>query len=137
MDFDLDDLDEEYVKAPIEERGGNVPDGQYVAKVDSAILKESKQGNRMLAWDLVIHEGPYKGRHLFRNNMLETAENLKWLKNDLHSIGIELVSIKLLPSRLSDIVGLVLKVTAKAKGENQNVYLNGRSDATGADDIPF
>lgn len=135
--MDLDDLDDDYVKAPIEERGADVPDGTYEARIDSAILKFSKTQKRMLTWELVITDGAYKGRRLFRNNMLESPENLKWLKTDLHSCGLTLERLTLLEANLPRLIGVVLKVTAKTKGENQNVYINGRPAGVSDEGLPF
>ena len=116
----------------------DLPDGKYLCRVDQLELKESKSGKPMLAWQLVVIDGKHKGRKLFRNSMLVTEENLKYLKKDLLSCGLELDRISDLPGELNSLLDIEIQVTAKTKGEHQNVWIDKRVGiGDGPDEVPF
>jgi hypothetical protein len=134
--FDLSDLQGMYQEAkPAEVSGGDIPPGTYQAKVDKVELALSQQGNRMLKWQLRILSGQYAGRCEFRQNMLETPQNMEYLKRDLDICGIALQDICELPGILGDLLDVCLEIKVVVKGENRNVYLNKRLtlDVAGAD----
>lgn len=140
------DWDDEYEKAPIEERGSEIPDGSYRAQIKEVIRKDSKNsGKPMLAWKLTVVDGPFKKRMLFRNSMLpDRAESdeynkdrLKYLKMDLHTCGVTMAKYSDLEHKLQDLIGVTLDVTVKSKGTNTNVYLNKIASPETADDLPF
>jgi len=39
-----------------------LPDGDYVARVERVELKQSKSGKPMMEWEFVVHDGQYTGR---------------------------------------------------------------------------
>jgi hypothetical protein len=80
----------------------------------------------MLKWTLKILAPTHAGRLLWRNNVMASKENIKWLKNDLHTCGLELEKLSELPERLNDLLDLTLEVTKRTRGENENIYLNRR-----------
>lgn len=126
MAMDLSHLDEAYRRAEVEDRD-EVPDGRYQTKIDKVEIRESKRtGNRFLSWTLKILGPNHRGRLLFRNNMLESEDNMKWLKGDLQTCGLQLGKLSELPQRLHELLDVQLEVVAKTKGENQNVYLQKR-----------
>jgi hypothetical protein len=120
-----------------------VPDGSYQVNTEKAELKRSKDaGNLMLTTTLKILGPTHAGRLLFRRNMLQTAENLSWLKTDLAKYGIRLGKLSELPDRLRDLLDVRLNVKVVTKGEFQNVYLQSAIDGTSVpsdrcDDAPF
>lgn len=97
-----------------------VPDGRYDVRVASATLGWSRKGDRMLTYDLVVLSGPHADRHIFKNSVFTDA-SMPVLKGDLRKLGLELVRISDLPSRLGGLAGLTLTVTKKTKGEYANV----------------
>ena len=125
-EFDLAQWDEEFEAAPIEENEFEpIPDGKYQVNVESVELTKAKRsGNPMLKWTLRIIAPHHVGRLLWRNNVLFTPENIKWLKNDLHKCGLDLKSLRDLPRRLDEILDIKLEIQKKTKGENENVYIN-------------
>lgn len=133
----FDDLEGTYAETPVEDKKDfdPVPDGKYQARITKAWLahsgeKSKNPGARMLRWELTIIGPKFAGRKLFRNNMIETPENVKWLKTDLHTCGLVLGSLRELPARVTDMVDVCVEVQVKHQGVsasgqvNQAVYLN-------------
>jgi len=134
---DLAQLDEVYTEVEPAERKelDDVPPGHYQAFVDRAYLDRAKTSRRLLLkWELVIAVGELKGRRLFRNNMVETPDNLRWLKADLQTAGVTLRKLSDLPLQLEPLLGVLLDVTVSVKGTGDqaftNVYLNKRVERT-------
>lgn len=129
--INLTNLNDMFAAAkPIE--GDDVPDGKYTARVERVELKNSQQGNPMLAWELRITGGDCDNRMLFRNNMLVTEQNLAWLKTDLGRCGMELAKLSDLEDRLGELLDITLEVTKKTKGEYSNVNFVKRVGDAGA-----
>jgi len=145
--FDLSQWEEVYKDAPVEREGhDDVPDGNYQVRVARVEMTESKNGNPMLAWELDIINGAHAGRKLWRNNVIASAENVKYLKVDLHTAGLTLQKLSDLNDErnLRPLIGVTLEVTKKTKGGNKNVYINRRIALTSAlraaatmEDVPF
>jgi Protein of unknown function (DUF669) len=129
---ELEVHNQSYEKIEVEEQYSKIPEGQYLARVDKIEFKESQQTETKpsqiyLRWQLNIIEGEFTNRKLFRNNMLKTEENLKWLKTDLVKCGIVLDKFSDLTTRYVELLDLELDVYVKPKGDNVNVYINGLS----------
>jgi hypothetical protein len=144
FDFDLSRFDDDYAAAPVERENDPIPDGKYQVSIHKVELARSRQTDQpMLKWQLKIIAPKYVGRLIFRNNMLASAENIKWLKQDLFTCGLELAKLSELPDRLTDLLDVGLEVTVKTKGEYSNVFLNRRLDMATAsaaaemDMLPF
>jgi hypothetical protein len=146
-DIDLSHFDEEFSAAPVEDREfDDVPDGKYQVSVDRVELTKAKtSGNPLLKWTLRILGPRYAGRLLWRNNVLISPENIRWLKQDLHVCGLDLVRLSALRDHLNELLDVQLEVTKKTKGDNANIYFNRRlaMDELGAgadgggDDVAF
>jgi hypothetical protein len=80
----------------------------------------------MLKWTLRILAPKFRGRLLWRNNVMATRENIKWLKTDLHTCGLDLEKLSELPDNLDKLPGVKIEVTKRTRGENENVYFNRR-----------
>ena len=100
----------------------------------------------MLKWTLRILAPTHKGRLLWRNNVMASNENIKWLKQDLYTCGLQLQKLSDLPGYLEQLLNIKLEVTKRTRGENENIYFNRRivmADDAGApgaamdDMIPF
>jgi hypothetical protein len=95
--------------------------------VDRVELTTAKtSGNPMLKWHLRILAPRCEGRMLWRNNVMATRENIRWLKNDLHVCGLDLQKLSDLPAHLDQLLDVKLEVTKRAKGDSENVYFNRR-----------
>lgn len=151
---DLSQFDDAFTDAPVEEKEFDaVPDGKYQVNVDKVEITTAKtSGNPMLKWTLKILAPSSRGRLLWRNNVMATRENIKWLKNDLHVCGLDLQKLSDLPANLERLLDVKLEVTKRTKGDNENVYFNrrivtddaatgaapaGSAQAAGKDDVPF
>ena len=127
--IDLSEFDDEFDAAVPDEKKdfAPIPDGKYQASITNAEIKRAQSGKAMLKTTLQIMGWTYARRLLFRNNMLATAENMKWLKTDLATCGITLPKLSDLPKYLDHLIGTQLEITVKNKDEkNQSVYLNKR-----------
>lgn len=134
-DIDLSQFDDDYESAEVEDREFEpVPDGKYQTRVQSVELTRAKSsGNPMLKWTIKILAPTHAGRLLWRNNVMASKENIKWLKNDLHVCGIELEKLSDLPNRLEELLDLTLEITKRTRGENENIYLNRRIEIDAGD----
>ena len=127
-DLDLAQFDDDFAEAPVEEREfEDIPDGKYQVNVEKVELTRAQSsGNPMLKWTLKILGPRFAGRLLWRNSVMASKENLKWLKTDLHTCGLEIEKLSDLPTRLGDLLDVKLEVTKRTKGESENIYLNRR-----------
>jgi hypothetical protein len=127
-DLDLAQFDDDFSEAPVEEREfEEIPDGKYQVNVEKVELTRAQSsGNPMLKWTLKILGPRFAGRLLWRNSVMASKENLKWLKTDLHTCGLDIEKLSELPSRLGDLLDVKLEVTKRTKGESENIYFNGR-----------
>ena len=108
---------------------GSVPDGRYVAKVNECYLKKSTTGNLMLKWVLGVVGGDHAGAVLYRQNMMQTPENMKWLKIDLKVAGVEMKKASELEGNLEKLIGVFLEIKKTTKGEFENIYFVRRIPA--------
>lgn len=148
-EVNLEQWNETYSTTEVEEEGKDVeytevPDGSYNVKVDKVDLKNSQNGNPMLAWQLRITGPTQANRVLFRYNMLMNENNVKWLKKDLIICGIKLSKLSDLANHLEDLLDINLEVTKKTNGDFENVYFNkfiteggGAETSSMEDDVPF
>ncbi len=127
-DIDLAQFDDDFEDAPVEEREfEEVPDGKYQVNVEKVELTRAQSsGNPMLKWTLKILGPKCAGRLLWRNSVMATKENLKWLKTDLHTCGLDITKLSELPGRIGDLLDVKLEVTKRTKGESENIFLNRR-----------
>ncbi|MEA3364860.1 MAG: DUF669 domain-containing protein [Candidatus Hydrogenedentes bacterium] len=121
-------FDDDFAEAPVEEKAfDEPPDGKYQVLVDKVELTRSKTSNNpMLKWQLKILGPQCAGRYLFRNNMIASPENVKWLKGDLATCGLDLEKLSELPNNLDKLLNVKIEVTKRTRGENENVYFNRR-----------
>ena len=127
-DIDLTQFDEDFAEAEVEERDFEpIPDGKYQVNVERVELTRAQtSGNPTLKRSLRIIAPRLGGRLLWRNNVMATRENIKWLKTDLHTCGLDLEKLSDLPANLEKLIGVKLEVTKRTRGENENVYFNRR-----------
>ena len=127
-DLDLANFDNDFDSAEVEERDfEDVPDGKYQVSVEKVELTRAKTtGNPMLKWALKILGPKHKGRFLWRNNVMANSDNIKWLKQDLYTCGLQLAKLSELPGRLDELLDVKLDVTKRTTGQYENIYLNRR-----------
>lgn len=121
----------------------NLPEGDYIVRVDACRYERTQTFKRILKWELVVVAGELNTRTTTRVNMLESAQNIGWLKKDLRSAGVDIDAAdfdiaQFIANGTSVLIGKLLKITSK-KGkpnaetgrDNWNVYIN--AVATDAD----
>lgn len=118
----LKQFDNEFKAVEDQVEFDELEDGKYPAKIDGACLKESKKGEPMVEFELLITSGKYKGRRDWKYHMLR-AGNMKYLKWDLKTCGLNLDSITELPSRLREAIDkeVTLEIATKT-GSNGKSY---------------
>ena len=132
--FDLAKFDEEYAASEVEpNQFDDVPDGKYQVVVDKVELTRTQNDDPMLKWQLKILGPQHRGRMMFRNNVIASKENIKFLKADLLTCGLELGKLSELPDRLADLLDVALEVTKKTRGDYANIYMNKRVVLTDTD----
>ncbi len=119
------------MEAPDKKEFDPIPDGRYQAKIDKVYMDVAKNtGVDLLCWELVIIAGKFKNRRLFKKNTLLTRENIRWLKDDLEKIELEISPISTLDEHLEDFLNIVVEVYVKNKeyqGKNYATpYINKR-----------
>jgi len=126
--MDLAQFDDDFVTADVEEKDFEaVPDGKYQVKVDRVELTRSEtSGNPMIKWALKILGPTHKGRLLWRNNVIASKDNVKWLKQDLYTCGLQMDKLSDLPGKLETLLDVGLEVTKRTKNEFENIYFNRR-----------
>lgn len=126
--MDLAQFDDDFVSADVEEKDfESVPDGKYQVKVDRVELTRSEtSGNPMLKWALKVLGPTHKGRLLWRNNVIASKDNVKWLKQDLYTCGLQMDKLSDLPGKLETLLDVGLEVTKRTKNEFENIYFNRR-----------
>ena len=129
MDF-LKDMDAAWQGTTAKDTNSysELPEGEYQCKVESAQIKEGRQGMPMLHWGLRIISGEYARRMVFKPQRL-APDSLPYLKADLELLGIcpERISDleAQLPFALEAVVDIRVKNGKSKEGNNfQNVYFN-------------
>ncbi|MGE5623811.1 MAG: DUF669 domain-containing protein [Methanocella sp.] len=120
-------FDQNWKDIEINENGNfdPLPDGKYQVAVEEVSLERSKaSGRAQVKWTLRVLVGEHKGRLIWRYNGIENFDQATYLKKDLHTCGLDLEKLSDLADRAGELVGVVLEVTLRTKGEFQNCYLN-------------
>jgi hypothetical protein len=116
-----DDFDQQEVS---DNPNDTVPDGPYQVRVVKAELGRTQERNvPILKWQLRVLSGPHAKRLIFRHNLIESKENVKWLKQDLHTAGLDLTKLHELADRINELFGVTLDVKVTTKGQFTNVFL--------------
>lgn len=149
---DLADFDDAFADADCDMDGDaeELPDGRYRAVVEKAELEVSRADNKMLVWRMRVLGPQFAGRKLWHRNMIMSKNNLRWLKRDLMTAGLELEKLSELPNRTGELADVMLEIQLKTRAGTQNSFINKRirppaSAATQAtpeqvrpdDDFPF
>lgn len=114
-------------KAEVREGYSNIPDGDYVAKIESATLGLSPKSNEpRIEWKMVILNEDAAGKKLVKWSNMATEENFEWAKGDIARLELEIPDDPTeLPDTLAEAVGLIIEVNCKTKDDFQNIYFNG------------
>jgi hypothetical protein len=124
--IDLSSFDSDYEAAPSENPDReDVPDGKYQVRIERAeLIRAHTSGNPMLKWTLRILAPDHVGRFLWKNSLIASAENVKYLKIDLTTCGLRLAKLSDLQANLGQLINIVLEVTKRSKGESASIFFN-------------
>ena len=132
--MDLTEFDDAFGAADGESSNeyDDVPDGKYQVFVDSVEVTRSKEKQkRMLKWTLRITGPKQAGRLLWKYHMIESAENMVWLKRDLWTCGLKIEKLSDLQVHLTDLLDVGLTIEKKVKVNKttgkkfDNIYFKG------------
>ena len=100
-----------------------VPDGLYQTRVLAANLNNAKSSGRFqCSWEVLILEGDYRGRHLFKHDGLDTEDGVSYFKGSLARLGYEEPASKEeLQATLKEIVDAPTYVTARVSTRKRKV----------------
>lgn len=108
----------------------SLPDGNYEAVVHSVRFEKTKTGKNMIAWDLIVNAGEYKGRHVFNNQVLATAQGISYAKAQFSRLGFDCSSFENVHLAFEQLIDKIVAITLKTskgspdKDPRQNVYVN-------------
>jgi hypothetical protein len=147
-EFNNDDLSTLWDETEPAERKSfsDIPDGKYEAKVNTVRLDKSKSGKPMISWDLIISKGDQEGRHVFNNQLIETPQQISFVKAQLRDLGLDVSSLQTLQTGLASLLDAILAIQAKTRPATadyearQNIYLNkviAYGNSIAAEDLPF
>ncbi|MHB1462038.1 MAG: DUF669 domain-containing protein [Armatimonadota bacterium] len=125
--FDLVNYQSTYAVAAAQEQGfDDLPEGKYQVKVEMVELVRTKAKHEpMLKWTFKVIAPSCVGRLLWKNTVI-SHDNMKYLKTDLHTCGLDLVNLTDLPGRLHELLDMTLEINKRIKGGNDQIYINRR-----------
>ena len=80
----LKGIQSDFSQAEVQEYG-DVPEGSYICQIRDVKVGFSKSENPRLqaSWDLVIVEGEFANRHVFKHDGLQNAQNLGFMRTKI------------------------------------------------------
>lgn len=101
-----------------------VPAGEYLVKVESAIAKESKSGREMVEWKFRVIDGKYKNRVVFKHSIIDGEEGVKRFGKDLLHAGVKELNWFSWKEELKNLLDKDFKVDVKINVKDGNTYRN-------------
>jgi hypothetical protein len=100
-----------------------LPPGRYQVCVEGVeVTRARSSGTPMLKWRLRVISPNYRGRIIWKNNLMSTESNFSWLKFDLGVCGLTLAKLSDLQANLGKLINVKLEVSLRRNGEFENVY---------------
>ncbi len=114
--------------ALLAEQDPSLPDGDYICRLQSATLTESKSSGRpQIAWAYTILVGDLVGEIARDYDGLDKEDSLLWLARKLRKYGYDPANVNFveLPAILEELTAEkpLIKIKAKTKGEYTNLLL--------------
>lgn len=145
----FDAFDESFKAAPADSSVA-VPDGRYTVEIQDMKIGTTKTTkNPKVEWHLRVLAGPYAGKVVTKRNIVTSADNVRFLKSDLHRAGCGIESMKEV-GKVEQLVGAVIEVEVKYANGFTNVWIQRRlsdaeaaaalaagEDTTAEDPLPF
>ena len=115
--------------------GTNLPDGEYVAKIESMVVNRAKKGNGRLqvVTKFEVQGGSEDGRTTSRYDGIEEEESMGYFKGYCEVLGVEIPDdLQELPDVLEDFVDNcqdTFQLTLATRNQFQNINIVGVGDA--------
>jgi len=104
--------------------GGSLPVGEFVGKIQNAVIEENQSGTLQVVWDVEVIEGKYKGRSQRKWSNLDSKDQMDWLKGDLQAIEVTPPDdINDLGDALGEAIGLEIRFEMR-QGRDEYVNMN-------------
>lgn len=108
--------------------GASKPDGDYIGQITAARMERTRQqGTPMLTITMNILAGAPGGTYAYRR-VLRDTDSVRYLKQDLHNLGMDVDLLSALPAYLEGLIDVCVAFTLKSASKNgktyQNTYLN-------------
>ncbi len=103
--------------------GAPVPDGPYSARIETAIIEESRASKRpQVNWGLKIVEGDFAGRTVKKFSGLESEDNLDFLQGDLETLELAIPdALGDLGETLEQAPDILLEINVRTRDEFTNI----------------
>jgi len=124
---------EEFWDTP-EKTWGDVPDGPYQVKIESAVLNESKASGRLqVSFQFNVLEGDFINRKIFKHSGLDNESNIAYFRGDIGKLGHEWPETPeglepILNELLDSCAEIKVKTSARDGQEYTNVYITRAID---------
>lgn len=117
-------------KAETREGYSSIPDGIYVARIESAVLTlGGKNKEPSIEYQLTVLSDEAAGKKTKKWANLATEDNMAWAKGDLAKLDLEIPEdAEDLPGVLEECKGLIVELTFKTKDDYQNIHFNGLTE---------
>jgi len=145
---DMANMSSGFDNAEASEFGEDFPDGQYVAVVNTAVVKQSQAGRWQVSWDLTIvwdsQGSKYRNRHMWFHEGITVFKNGKHTLNDvgigiikkkfqIMGIPVSNVTVANMKTICASVTNKVVAVTQSSKKNSD--FLNYRFDGLLAQDL--
>lgn len=109
---------------------GDIPDGKYNAKIDSATVNKAKSSGRLqVSWVIKIAEGDLVNRTIFKHDGLDNPQSMGYFSQGINRLGEDVPeSLTEIPAMIEGLVGTFCEITLKTKNDNQNCFFNKAVD---------
>ncbi len=119
----LSSMQKGWKKAKPRHIGAPVPDDSYPARIESAVIEESKSSGRLqVHWALDIADGDYAGRKVHKFSGMESEDNLSFLQGDIEILELAIPEdIGDLGETLEEALGILLEINVRTRDEFTNI----------------
>jgi hypothetical protein len=116
--------------------GMPLPDGEYVARIDEAVLNESRASGRLqVTWKMTCmgdEDGNYEGRKVSKFSGLDSVDSLSYFMGDLESLEIEAPDdISDIGETLEEAAGIEVIISIWTRDEFTNISFKELAETSG------
>jgi hypothetical protein len=119
--------------ADTEEQGfSEVPDGNYIVKINKAVINNAKSSGRLqVSWEMTVvceadgSDSEFKGRKIFKHDGINNSDARGWFKSGLARLGVMWPKkAAKLPKTLEELIDTHAEIKVKTKEESDFVAKN-------------